>query len=68
MHNIKTNFDKIVDVLKDIIGDEITEKGNFLRRGTKPRFSDIEVIALSLTAECLSIDSENSLFSKLHKE
>lgn len=68
MHNIKTNFDKIVDVLKDIIGDEINEKGNFLRRGTKPRFSDIEVIALSLTAECLSIDSENSLFSKLHKE
>ncbi len=68
MHNIKTNFDKIVDVLKDIIGDDINEKGNFLRRGTKPRFSDIEVIALSLTAECLSIDSENSLFSKLHKE
>ena len=68
MHNIKTNFDKIVDVLKDIIGDEINVKGNFLRRGTKPRFSDIEVIALSLTAECLSIDSENSLFSKLHKE
>lgn len=68
MHNIKTNFDKIVGVLKDIIGDEINEKGNFLRRGTKPRFSDIEVIALSLTAECLSIDSENSLFSKLHKE
>jgi hypothetical protein len=33
-----------------------------------PRFSDVEVIALSLTAECLSIDSENYLFSKLGKE
>ncbi len=33
-----------------------------------PKFSDIEVIALSLTAECLSIDSENYLFSKLNKE
>lgn len=68
MHNIKTNFDKIIGVVKDIIGDEINEKGNYLRRGSVPRFSDIEVIAMSLTAECLSIDSENHLFSKLNKE
>lgn len=68
MHNIKTNFDKILGVLKEIIGAEISESGNYLRRGTVPRFSDIEVIALSLTAECLSIDSENHLFSKLNTE
>lgn len=68
MHNIKTNFDKILGVIKDIIGDKISENGNYLRRGTRPRFSDVEVIALSLTAECLSIDSENYLFSKLNKE
>ena len=68
MHNIYTNFIKILDVLKDIIGDEINEKGNYLRRGSVPKFSDIEVIALSLTAECLSIDSENYLFSKLNNE
>ncbi len=68
MHNIRTNFIKILEVLKDIIGDEISEKGNYLRPGTVPKFSDIEVIALSLTAECLSIDSENYLFSKLNKE
>ncbi|MEJ7673862.1 MAG: IS982 family transposase [Chitinophagaceae bacterium] len=68
MHNIKTNFDKILVVIKDILGDEINEKGNYLRPGTRPRFSDIEVIALSFTAECLSIDSENYLFSKLNKE
>ncbi len=64
MHNIKTNFDKILVVIKDILGDEINEKVNYLRRGTRHRFSDIEVIALSLTAECLGIDSENYLFSK----
>ena len=62
MHTIKTNFDKIIGLIKDIIGDKINEKGNYLRRGTRPKFSDIEVIALSLTAECLSIDSENYLF------
>ena len=31
MHNIKTNFDKILGVVKDIIGCEINEKGNYLR-------------------------------------
>lgn len=68
MHNIRTNFIKILEVIKDIIGDEINEKGNYSRRGSVPRFSDVEVMALSLTAECLSIDSENYLFSKLNKE
>jgi hypothetical protein len=68
MHNIKTNFDKILVVIKGILSDEITESGSYVRRGTKPKFSDVEVIALSLTAECLSIDSENYLFSKLRKE
>ena len=68
MHNIKTNFDKILVVIKDILSDEISENGNYLRRGTVPKFSDIEVMALSFTAECLSIDSENYLFSKLSKE
>lgn len=68
MHNIKTNFDKIVELLKDILSTEIDEKGNFKRRGVIPKFSDVEVMALSFTAECLSIDSENYLFSKLASE
>lgn len=68
MHNIKTNFDKILAVIKDILCDEINADGNYKRPGTVPRFSDAEVIALSLTAECLSIDSENYLFSKLNNE
>ena len=68
MHNIKVNFDKIVEAIKDIIGDKINERGNYKRRGTVPKFSDMQVIALSLTAECLSIDSENHLFSKLNTE
>ena len=35
--------------------------------GVVPRFSDLEVIALSLTAEALGIDSENYLFHQLSK-
>lgn len=68
MHNIKTNFDKIIEVVKDILRAEINESGNYLRRGVVPKFSDIAVISLSLTAECLGIDSENYLFSKLNAE
>lgn len=68
MHNIKANFDKIILVLKDILGSDINSKGNYSRRGTVPNFSDVEVMALSLTAECLGIDSENYLFSKLNAE
>ncbi len=68
MHNIKSNFDKILYVIKEIIGNETGAGGNFLRPGPKPKFTDVEVIALSLTAECLSIDSENLLFVKLQNE
>lgn len=68
MHNIKVNFDKIIEVVKDILGEDLTEQNNFKRRGVIPRFSDVEVISLSLTAESLGIDSENYLFSKLLTE
>jgi len=46
MHNIRTNFTKILEVI-DIIGNEINEKSNYLRHGTRPKFSDIEVISLT---------------------
>lgn len=68
MHNIKANFDKIFDVVKETIGSDIGADGNFLRPGPKPKFTDLEVISLSLTSECLSIDSENFLFIKLETE
>ena len=55
-------------MVKEILSEEVNEKGNYTRRGVVPRFSDIEVISLSLTSECLGIDSENYLFSKLQTE
>lgn len=54
---------KIIDLLKDFLSDEINEKGNYHLRGVVPRFSDMELMALSSTAKCLSIDSENYMFS-----
>ena len=40
----------------------VNELGNIPRRGLIPKFSDLEVVALSLTAETESIDSEKWLF------
>ncbi|MCI1686002.1 MAG: IS982 family transposase, partial [Prevotella sp.] len=41
----------------------VNERGNIRRPGPLPRFSDLEVIALSLAAESEGIDSESWLFS-----
>lgn len=68
MHNLKTNFDKILEICKFQTEDLFDANGNICRPGTKPKFSDLEVISLSLTAEALGIDSENLLFSKLNTE
>src|SRR5574344_300571 len=65
MHNFHAIFRKILEICKQFSYDLVNTEGNSRRRGVAPRFSDIEVIALSLTAETLSIDSENYLFSKL---
>jgi len=36
--------------------------------GRKQKMYDLEVVALSLTAEFMSIDSENSLFKEINNE
>ena len=35
--------------------------------GRKEKMSDLEIVAMSLTAEFMSIDSENSLFKQITK-
>lgn len=66
MHNLKTNFDKIIGIAKSMLGDVLFEDDNFFNYKNKPKMSDIEIVALALTAESLGIDSE--LFSKLRSE
>ena len=67
MRNLAANFGKILDICKFFSKNLVNERGNLPRRGVVPRFSDIEVIALSLTAEKYSIDSESQLFSLLEE-
>ena len=65
MHNLYTIFAKFLEICKDFGKNLVNEKGNQPRVGVIPRFSDLEVIALSLTAESIGIDSESYLFAKL---
>lgn len=62
MYNLYTKFIKVLEICKQFSEKLVNELGNVLRRGPVPKFSDLEVVALSLTAETESIDSERWLF------
>lgn len=65
MRNLAAKFAKIFDICKKFSKNLVDERGNMPRRGVVPRFSDLEVIALSLTAEQFGVDSESYLFALL---
>ncbi len=68
MHNLKTNFDKILNITKSFFNGSIDTDGNYFFYPNKPKMSDCEVIALSLLGESIGIDSENYLFGKLRAD
>lgn len=68
MCNLYTKFVKFLEICKHFSEDLVTERGNLCRPGPVPRFSDLEVIALSMAAESEEIDSENWLFESKLKE
>ena len=63
MYNLYTKFVKILEICKQFSENLVNESGNVPRRGPVPKFSDLEVVALSLMAETESIDSEKWLFA-----
>ena len=67
MHSILSNFNKILQVLREILETNATLFNKQIKPGPKTKFSDIEVIALACTAECMGYNSENHFFSLLTK-
>jgi len=57
MHNFRTNYAKILEVLR-----EIDDKDSFVHQIRQPKLSDKELIAMNLTSEYFGIDSECQLF------
>ncbi len=68
MHNLRSNFDKFLVLTKSVFKDRIYDTGNLIFYPNKPKMTDCEIIALSLTSESLGIDSENYLFGKLKND
>ena len=68
MHNFIVKFVKILDLYKKFAENRVDKNGNRPHRGVIPKFSDLEVIALSATAESFGFDSENYLFKRLEAE
>ena len=58
MSNIVKNYLRVLEVISSLNCKSEFKSGV----GRKEKMSDLEVVALSLTAEFMSIDSENSLF------
>lgn len=68
MQNLKTNFDKILEISKLALSEYLLPDGSFFVYRHLPKLSAIEVVTMSITSEALNIDSENLLFSKLKTE
>jgi len=54
MHNFQANYDKILDVLRNNL-----DSYSFTPQNRKPILSDLELVAIDLTAQYMSIDSEH---------
>ena len=63
MSNIVKNYLRVLEVISSLNYELIYKSGV----GRKQKMSDLEVVALSLTAEFMSIDSENSLFKQINQ-
>ena len=62
MRNFIAIFVRILGICKDFAGNCVNELGNVLRCEVVPKFFDLEVIALGITAEAFGCDSEISCF------
>ena len=65
MHDLKSNFDKVLQTIKSLNLSVVDQNGNIPKPGRVPLFADLEVLSLVLTAEYMSLDSEDWLFKKM---
>ncbi len=66
MHNLTGNFNKILVSVNEKISEHLNYDVTIERKEPKPKFSDAEIIAPNITAECFMLDSENYLFKLLN--
>ena len=65
MHNLKTNFDKLYQIVKSSLSDKLDTQDNLQHYPRLPKMNDCSIIALSICQESLGIDSENYFWGKV---
>ena len=68
MHDLKAIYLKVEQTLKKQAKEYFEQDWNIQFYPNAPSMTDLEIIALSITAECVQIDSENLFWSKLKKD
>ncbi len=68
MHDLKAIYVKVKGTIKEHCKEYFVFEENIQKYPRSPKMTDLEVISLSITAECLQIDSENLLWSKLQTD
>jgi len=68
MHNLKSNFDKFFNITKSVFKNRINSFNNFYSYRNRPKMSDCQIIALTVTGETLGIDSENYFWGKIKSD
>lgn len=68
MHNLETNFYKILAIAREILAKKLNKFDNLYFYRHKPKMSDLGIMALSISAEAIGVDSENYLYGKLKSD
>ena len=68
MHDLSAIYSKVRDCIVTVAKDYFVFGENIQFYPKKPKMTDLEIISLSVAAECLQIDSENLLWSKIKKD
>ncbi len=68
MYDLKVIYNKVKATVQSEAKEYFVFDDNYRNYPNKPKMSDLETVSLAITAECLQIDSENYLWSKLKKD
>ena len=65
MHDLFSIYTKVQKQFKQHLKEYFVFDDNVRFYPNKPKMSDLQIISLAVTSECLGIDSENLLYSKI---
>jgi hypothetical protein len=68
MHNLITNINRIIELLKFSFENDLYDDENFKPYRHKPKATDIQIVAMSITQEIMGICAENDFYNRINAE